>query len=268
MVVGDPPRLAPSQEIAPPAERDGKRIDVDPGVDRRHEPLPHPPVVRHEVVDAEALALLRPEHDVHPLRHGALNPPDLLGIEAELKHVTRLRMPRELRVDHLVPPVSLPLHEVGKPTPATVDETGLVDHVGACAHRVLGRQGGSVEVEALERDRGDGAAVREKLFEIGGLVLVALPLDEIGLRVLGDGLPELVPRDGELELGQVLALEERVQVRGQEEDLVVALVHTGSISARSVGSYGSDRPKERLAGAETSSQSAVVALRQFIRFIR
>ena len=72
--------------------------------------------------------------------------------------------------------------------------------------------GGRVEVEVLERDLDDAAPVGEKLREVGGLVLVALPLDEIGLRVLGDGPLELVARDGELELRQVLALEEGVQV--------------------------------------------------------
>ena len=62
-------------------------------------------------------------------------------------------------------------------------------------------------------------------------MLVALALDEVGLRILVGRPLELVPRHRELELRQVLALEERVQVRRREEEAAVALLHRLSISA-------------------------------------
>ena len=215
VVVGAPARLAALLELAAVAERDRQRVDVDPRLDRADEPLAHAVVVGEEVGDAQALALVRAEHDVHPLGHRALDPRDLLGVEAELQHVGGLRVARELRVDDLVAPVRLPLDEVGEPAPAAVDEAGLVDHVGAGAHRLLGRAGGGIEIPVV-RDRDDVAPVGEQRREVGGLVLVALALDEVGLRILVGRPLELVPRNRELELRQVLALEERVQVRGRE----------------------------------------------------
>ena len=62
-------------------------------------------------------------------------------------------------------------------------------------------------------------------------MLFALALDEVGLRILVGRPLELVPRNRELELRQVLALEERVQVRGREEDVAVAMLHPRSIRA-------------------------------------
>ena len=80
------------------------------------------------------------------------------------------------------------------------------------------------------RDRDDVPPVRDQLREVGGLVLVALPLDEVGLRILVSRPLELAPRDRKLELRQMLALEERVQIRRREEDVAVALLHHGSIT--------------------------------------
>ena len=145
VVVLTPARLASLLEVAPVAERDRQRVDVDPRRDRADEPRAHAVVVGEEVGDAKAVARASAEHDVHPLGHGALNARDLLGVEAELEHVGGLRVARELRVDDLVAPVGLALDEVGEPAPVAVDEAGLVDHVGAGAHRLLGRPGDRVE---------------------------------------------------------------------------------------------------------------------------
>jgi hypothetical protein len=54
-------------------------------------------------------------------------------------------------------------------------------------------------------------------------VLLAFTLDEIGLRILIGRPLQLASRNRKLKLGQMLALEKRVQVRGRDEDLVVAL---------------------------------------------
>ncbi len=89
-----------------------------PTIERCEEPLAHAPVVRLELGDAERLALAAPVLDVDALDGRALDPRDLLGVEAELQDVRRLRRPRELRVDRLVPPVGLPLEEVREPAPA------------------------------------------------------------------------------------------------------------------------------------------------------
>ena len=86
---------------------------------------------------------------MHPLGHRALDPRDLLGVEAELQDVGGLRVARELRVDDLVAAVRLPLDEVGEPAPVAVDEARLVDDVGAGAHRLLGRARGGVEIPVV-----------------------------------------------------------------------------------------------------------------------
>ena len=70
--------------------------------ERSEEPLAHPPVVRLELGDAEALALAAPVLDVDVLDRRALEPLDLLGVEEELQQVRRLGGARELRVDGLV----------------------------------------------------------------------------------------------------------------------------------------------------------------------
>src|SRR5581483_8685690 len=131
MVIGAPPPLAPRLELTARAERDGQRVDIDPGRDRRDEPLSHAVVVGEEVRNTQTLALAGPEYDVHPLRKPPLDAPDLLRIEAELQHVGRLRVPGELRVDHLVTAVGLSFDEVGEAAPRAVHEAGLIDHFRA-----------------------------------------------------------------------------------------------------------------------------------------
>ncbi len=52
--------------------------------------------------------------------------------------------------------------------------------------------------------------------EVGSLVLVALAADELGVRVVAEGLRQLVEGDGDLERGQVRAGEKRRQVGRRE----------------------------------------------------
>ena len=99
--------------------------------DEGFEPAPNAPVVSAELLGPEGRALARAEHDVHELRRASLDAGDLLGVEAELEDVVRLRVPSELRVDDLVRAVRLELEKVGASTPARrVIELGLVDDVG------------------------------------------------------------------------------------------------------------------------------------------
>jgi hypothetical protein len=224
VIVLAPARLAALEEVAPRTERHRQRVDVDSRLDRADEPLTDAVVVRKEVVDAQALPLARPEHDVHPRGHPSLDPCDLLGVEAKLEDIGGLRVPRKLRVDDLIASIRLPLCEIGEPAPAVVDEAGLVDDLGAGSHRRLGRPGSGVEIPIV-RDRDDLAAGSNECREICRLVLFALASDEVGLRILVVGPRELVSRNGELELRQMLALEECVQIRGRKEDLAVVLLH-------------------------------------------
>ena len=120
VVVGLQLRAAEVAEVADPA------VPARPGVgrvlarERSEEPLAHAPVVRLELRDAEALPLPAPVLDVDVLDRRALDPLELLGVEAELEQVRRLGRARELRVDGLVGAVRRALEEVGEPAPAAV----------------------------------------------------------------------------------------------------------------------------------------------------
>ena len=108
-----PVRLAERAEVADRAVRDGPRLGVRRVRDELLEPAANAAVVSAELLRPERHALAGPEHDVHELRRVPLDASDLLGVEAELKDVSRLRVPRELRVDDLVAAVGLEFEEVG-----------------------------------------------------------------------------------------------------------------------------------------------------------
>src|SRR5205814_3139578 len=57
------------------------------------------------------------------------------------------------------------------------------------------------------------------------LVVLALTADELGVRVVAVGPPELPPRDGELEARQVRARQEADEIGGRERQAAVARVH-------------------------------------------
>ena len=174
------------------------------------------PVVRVVVARAELLALA--EAVVECIAAGAApgDPLDLLGVEAELEHVLRLRRPRELRVDDLVRAVGLALDEVGAPAPAVVLERRLVDDVGPVAQRLLRRAHRDVPV-AVERDLDDVAPGSAKRLEVRGLVLLALPADEVGVRADPVRLVELAARDRELE--RVRCAQARNALRSEGEQV-------------------------------------------------
>ena len=120
---------------------------------------------------------------------------DLLGVEAELEDVIRLRRARELRVVDLVGVRPErggrgDAHEkVRVPRPAGgVEEDGLVDDLGAGAHRFdrLRRRalGVPAPVGVADVDRRDVTPVSDELREVSRLVLLALALDQVALRVV------------------------------------------------------------------------------------
>ena len=106
MIVVDALLAAAMPEVADPAvvARPGVGLLLDG--ERAEEPLAHPPVVRLELREPERLALASAVLDVDVLDGRPLDPRNLLGVEAELQDVRRLRGPGELRVDRLVRPSS------------------------------------------------------------------------------------------------------------------------------------------------------------------
>ena len=136
-----------------------------------------------------------------------LDPLELLGVEAELDDVERLRGAGELRVNGLVRAVGQALEEVGEPAPGAVREVGLVDDLRlAGADRVLGVAASLPLVEVLvvvrEHVRDALAAVDESR-QVSGLVLVPLLQDDPPVRVVQVRPRELAALDAELELRQV-----------------------------------------------------------------
>ena len=118
---------------------------------------------------------------------------ELLGVEAELEDVSRLRGASELRVGGLVGAVRLPLEKVRDPAPPVVDEDALVDDVDASRERLRGLGGGALPVEPT-LDLCDVEPATAELVEVGALVLVTLAPDQLGLSVLRGRAAE--PRRG------------------------------------------------------------------------
>src|SRR5262249_43140261 len=74
-------------------------------------------------------------------------------------------------------------------------------------------------------DLADALALGDEPREVRGLVLLALAADQVGLRVLGGRLRHLIPRDVQLEGGQVLAGEERRQVAWRQRQIGARELH-------------------------------------------
>jgi hypothetical protein len=106
-------------------------------------------------------------------------------------------MARELRVDHFVAAIRLTLDEVGEPAPAGFDEARLVDDPGDPRDRVRRRPRRNLKIPVV-RDGHDLAAIGDQRCQIGRLVLVTLPLDQVGLSVEVRRPLELASRDGQL----------------------------------------------------------------------
>ena len=125
--------LVPAEvaEVADRAVVDGPRprLVLALGGDRGEQPLARAAEERDEVGRPQRLPLAGAELDVDVLGQPPLDPLELLGVEAELDDVERLRGARELRVDGLVRAVGQPHEEVGEPAPGAVREVGLVDDV-------------------------------------------------------------------------------------------------------------------------------------------
>ncbi len=242
MVVLDASRVTEPAKVADPAVVTGPRVRLLLRVERGEEALADAVVVRLELRDTERLPLAPPVLDVDVLDGRALDPRELLGVEAELEHVARLRRAGELRVDRLVAPARLLLEEVREAPPAAVREVRLVDHVRlARADRLLREASRHHRVEVLvveRRHAQDRAPLGLEPREICVLVLVSLAEDQVAVRRIDVRLVELAARDGQRERRQVRAREVRREVGGRErERAVVERPHARSIRTRAVVPY-------------------------------
>jgi hypothetical protein len=196
VVVAVPARLAEREEVAQRAVVDWIGIGGDRSrrglspLDERRQPLFHPPEVGGEVGGAERLDRARAEHDVHPLREAPLDPLELVRVEGELQDRSRLRVASQLRVPRLVRERAEhgrlvdADEEVGDAAPAGEGQHALVDDLGAGAKRDLGAGGRGGEAVVLQFDLDDLTPLVPQPGEVRLLVLVALPPDQLGLRVL------------------------------------------------------------------------------------
>src|SRR5712691_7798549 len=144
--------------------------------------------------------------------------------------MSRLPVPRELRVIGLVGAVVAADHEVREPPPFPVQESGLVDDLAPGAKSVLGLARAAFPIPAAaiavgELDRDDIAPAGEELREARALVLLTLAADQLSLRILDARLDELATRGRELELREVLASQVSREVRRRVEQLIPAGLH-------------------------------------------
>ncbi len=232
VVLGDAPVLAEVAEVADRAVVDRPRPRLGSGcqrtpvlgarlLDRSEQPFPAPAEERDELGRPQRRALARAELDVDVLGQPTLDSLELLGVEAELDRVERLRGARELRVDGLVrrlvvgagharPTSCVHAHEeVGEPAPRAVREVGLVDDVSFRApDGLLGRAASLVGVEVLVvvgLEAQDAEPVRLEPREMRSLVLVPLPHDDLPVRVDDVRPHKLAALNAQLELRQVRA---------------------------------------------------------------
>ena len=217
--------LAQVAEVAEPAVVARPRVGLGLGLERSEKTLARASEVGHVLGGAKRLALPAAELDVEVLRQPPLDPPELLGVEAELEHVRGLGRARELRVHGLVRAVRLALEEVREPAPGAVGEVRLVDDVRlARANRLLGEPPRLVGVEAVVvvgRDADDRASLGVEPREVRGLVLVALAADEVAVRVVDVRPLELAALHLQIQVRQVRAGEMRREIGGREEQRAV-----------------------------------------------
>ena len=217
-----PVRLADRLEVADVAMRARPRLGRRRVRDELLEPPADAAEVRAELVGLERRDLPGAQHDMHERRAQPLDARDLLGVEAELEDVVRLRRARELRVVDLVgvrPERGRRVdahQEVRVSGPAgRVEEGGLVDDLSAVPHFLMcfGRRSFDVPapVGILDVDRDNVAAAGDEVRDVGSLVLGPLALDQVALRVVDVRPLPLAARNLKLEHGQVLALEEVVK---------------------------------------------------------
>jgi hypothetical protein len=130
-------------------------------------------------------------------------------------------VPSELRVGDLVAEVPElgrrvdALEKVSEPAPAgRVEENRLVDDVGTGAHCSERVGGTALEIPGAvaELDGRDALPRRKQRSEVLSLVLVTLASDELALRIVECWSRELAASNNEVERGQMLTLEEMVEV--------------------------------------------------------
>src|SRR5712691_1060849 len=151
--------------------------------------------------------------------------------------MSRLPVPRELRVIGLVGAVVAADHKVREPSPFPVQEGGLVDDLAPGANSVLGLARAAFPIPAAaiavgELDGDDIVPASNELREVRALMLLTLAADQLSLRILDARLDDLATRGSELELREVLACQVRREIRRRVEQLIPAGLHALKYLAR------------------------------------
>jgi hypothetical protein len=217
--------LAQVAEVADPAVVARPRIRPGLGLDRAEEPLPCAPEVGHVIGEPECLALPGAQLDVKAFWQLPLDPPELLGVEAELEHVRRLGRARELRVHGLVRAIRLTLEEVREPAPGAIGEVRLVNDLRvASANRLLReppRLVGDEPIVVVCRDADYRAPVGDEPREVCSLVLVTLAADEVAVRVVHARAVDLTSLHLQAQVRQVRAREMPGEIGRREKQRAV-----------------------------------------------
>ena len=250
VIVAPTPGLAFDRPAADVAMLHGIRIGARRRVGRRRsvrterllEALLGGPVVRHEVVHAEADRLVGApsERDVQPLWVNALQDGELVDVAADLEDRAGLDVPGQLGVGDLVMERAVrawpigrfaPQQKVGVPSPPAIEEGGLVDDLRARRHRLDGlvrRHPQRLDVVGCVGIAGDDhhrATICRQLGKVALLVLIAALPKHVEL-----GIGQVRPcreagEDRPLELGQVLTGKKAHEVRGGVDRLAVDELH-------------------------------------------
>ena len=217
---------------------DGKgRLGI---VQQRLEVARDQPVVGRVVGHPQAygLALDAAQHQVHPFRHPSLDDPQQIGVHADLQHGGRRGLAGQLGVPDFVAPrpqVAGRLdaaQEVGVPQPPSIQQHGLVNHVGARPHRfqrgrvfrpnLSGRGYGVGRSDFLHSD-----VLCPQRFQEAGLVLLTAPRHAIQHGVVAERAFEVSQRRRALQVRQVPALQETHQIGGGVGEALVDQLHRG-----------------------------------------
>ena len=183
---------------------------------------------------------------MHPLRAHALDALKEIDVRADLEDRARLDMAGQLRVGDLVVIGTEPgralwvvdaEEEVRVASPGSVEERGLVDHVGTAGDRPfgLGRRGAQLLRAVLdgpvELDDHRGPALGPKVREEPAFVFEPALPDDVELGIVAHRAVNEAGHRRPFELRQVLAGEVGDEVRGRVHRAAVDRLHGSTIPA-------------------------------------
>ncbi len=168
-------------------------------------------IVRHVVVEAEALLRAIAVHDVAEIRHNALQAGEVFAVVAELHQIIGFGGECELRVHDLVAVCAQRRRpfdaneKIGVTDEGAVEERGLIDHAHAIAHRLQRpplRFEVGLDARIGSRELLDLAGVPfVQSGEVPTLVLFAFAPHQVAAFVGRVGFEQFTARDQRLQLG-------------------------------------------------------------------